>query len=102
MSAAQWEQEVAVLRAEHRAMVGGDVLWQWSCSCGRSGLPTTRGRAAAGQDRHLSAERKKIGRRLTPDTPQCQSCSNNGKRVCAAPVPGQPDDGEPCTCGATP
>lgn len=44
--------------AEHRAEVHGyGFLFYWACSCGKSGQPTTGGRARANRDRHLRANR---------------------------------------------
>lgn len=52
------------LRGHHLVTVGGNVRWSWSCSCGRRGLDTTQGRALAGRDRHLQAERRRYRERI--------------------------------------
>jgi len=45
--------------SDHRAEVFGyGFMFYWACSCGRSGQPTTNGRATAGRDRHLKAVKK--------------------------------------------
>jgi hypothetical protein len=49
----------AVVTVDHQADVHGyGFLFYWACSCGKSGKPTTNGRASAGRDRHLRAVRK--------------------------------------------
>lgn len=60
----EYDEISAWLRAHHYVIVGGNVCWSWSCSCGKGGVPTTQGRALAGKDRHLQAERRRY-RRLT-------------------------------------
>ena len=50
------------LREEHRVLVTGNVTFTWSCSCGRSGTPTTEGRATTARDRHLRAAYRRIER----------------------------------------
>lgn len=62
----KWQRDLETLRAEHQVIVSGNVWWNWACSCGKSGRPTTQGRAAAGRDRHLTAERKRIATRPIP------------------------------------
>jgi hypothetical protein len=48
--------EVAI----HRTQVHGHgFLFYWTCSCGKSGQPTTNGRATSGRDRHLRAALKR-------------------------------------------
>lgn len=63
MTSLSYDEVTRLLLADHLTTVGGNVSWSWSCTCGKRGLDTTQGRALAGRDRHLQAQRRKIRRR---------------------------------------
>lgn len=65
----EWDDVTDWLREHHRVTVGGNVRWAWSCSCGKRGLDTTQGRAIAGRDRHLQAQRAGRRRQLAEARP---------------------------------